>query len=528
MKKYLMTGIAAVAMCAAFTSCSKDKEFEQITPEQTVQANYDAAFIKAFGQPAANQTWGFGTNTTRAADVNGNQWHVEYNLEYDAPVTIAEMNKVFNYVNDKNNVVTVNQIPYTDYWVSQIWNGKNDANASGVKAPATETYPDQNGAKTTIIGGGQMDKLMIKESANGDWIHCNNFNAADNNNWNENGEGGRTLMKSSGTYSFGYTNSDGSHFSTKYIIVPGEKIDASLKGFYYVCFDFEKGYTAEEQAAETSYGTCEVWKSQATDQNPDAGYWQGNENWNLPGFYNDASSAELKTILEAQKGTQVQNITFKGYKEGNHHCEGDDNYTDWIVRISPAKLKEVQYDGRIMAEDLSAAESGDFDFNDVVFDYKLNGNETADVKLRAAGGTIELYVGGEANGDKTAIIGGHEVHNAFGVGISTMVNTGAGVGTIDPEPFTVSCKDNEPINIKIWVKKGTTFMELNAHTGQPASKFKTETTTKWCDEYISIINPYPNFATWVGQPNVDWTTPFIEKYADKDLTNNSDAIKGRM
>ena len=109
-----------------------------------------------------------------------------------------------------------------------------------------------------------------------------------------------------------------------------------------------------------------------------------------------------------------------------------------------------------------------------------------------------------------------------------MVNTGVATGTKDPEPFSVACSGNNPINIKIWVKKGTTFMELTAHTGKPASKFQTKTTTKWCDEYISIINPYPSFATWVGSPSVDWTTPFYEKYADKDLTNNEDAIKGRM
>ena len=525
MKKYLMTGIAALAMCAAFTSCSKDTEFEQITPEQTVQANYDAAFIKAFGQPAANQTWGFGTNTTRAFDVNGNEWHTaKYNLEYDAPVTTAEKNMVFNYVNNTANVETVDQITFTQYWVTQIWNGKKDQNTDGAKAPNSESYPDQNGTKYDIVGGEHMDWLMISETA-GTWTHCNNFNAADNQNYNEGGEGGRTLMKESGTLSFGYTNSHSSYFSTKYIIVPGEKIDDSLAGFYYVCFDFERGYTEEEWAAEKSYGTCSIWKSQPTDQDPDAGYWQNNENWELQGFHNDANSADLKSALETLKGTKVKDITFKGYLNGKDFCDGDDNYTDWIVRISPAELK---YDGRIMGEDLSAEESGDFDFNDVVFDYRLNNDETATVKLRAAGGTLELYVGGEANADKTAIINGHEVHAEFGVGIGTMVNTGVATGTEDPAPFSVACKDNDPINIKIWVKKGTTFMELTAHTGKPASKFKTKTTTKWCDEYISIINPYPSFATWVGDPNTDWTTPFHEKYADKDLTNNGDAIKGRM
>ena len=63
MKQYLMTGIAAIAMCAAFTSCSHDLGFEQMNQEEAIQSKYEAAFIKAFGQPAPDQDWGFGTIT---------------------------------------------------------------------------------------------------------------------------------------------------------------------------------------------------------------------------------------------------------------------------------------------------------------------------------------------------------------------------------------------------------------------------------------------------------------------------------
>ena len=67
-----MTGIAALAICAAFTSCSKD--IEPISQNdldqfeiQKIKANYEQVFIKTFGQPAANQDWGFSnTAATRA------------------------------------------------------------------------------------------------------------------------------------------------------------------------------------------------------------------------------------------------------------------------------------------------------------------------------------------------------------------------------------------------------------------------------------------------------------------------------
>ena len=67
MKKYLMGGIAAVAICAAFTSCSKNNELfdqnaaeqaKQQTSEQKIISDYQTAFENAFGQPASNQDWG--------------------------------------------------------------------------------------------------------------------------------------------------------------------------------------------------------------------------------------------------------------------------------------------------------------------------------------------------------------------------------------------------------------------------------------------------------------------------------------
>ncbi len=61
MKKYLMIGLAALA----FASCAKH-DFETMTQEQIVKAEYDAKFVAHFQQPASNHTWGFGA-TTRAA-----------------------------------------------------------------------------------------------------------------------------------------------------------------------------------------------------------------------------------------------------------------------------------------------------------------------------------------------------------------------------------------------------------------------------------------------------------------------------
>ena len=72
---------------------------------------------------------------------------------------------------------------------------------------------------------------------------------------------------------------------------------------------------------------------------------------------------------------------------------------------------------RVIAEDLSASEGSDFDFNDVVFDVEPNAAGTAaKIVLRAAGGIYRLTVAGQ------------EVHAAFGAtpdeeGLYPMINT---------------------------------------------------------------------------------------------------------
>lgn len=68
MKKYLMTGLVAVALSGLFSSCSQEIETGvETTPEFNILQNYENAFITRFGQPAENQDWGFGSvSGTRA------------------------------------------------------------------------------------------------------------------------------------------------------------------------------------------------------------------------------------------------------------------------------------------------------------------------------------------------------------------------------------------------------------------------------------------------------------------------------
>ena len=189
----------------------------------------------------------------------------------------------------------------------------------------------------------------------------------------------------------------------------------------------------------------------------------------------------------------------------------DGYYSDWIVSFKPATQgpedpnEEITYKGRIMAEDLTPNESSDWDFNDVVFDYAIKDNK-AYILLQAAGGTLPLNVGGTLNSDGE-VVGGYEVHAAFGLNnTTTMVNTGAGA-THDPVALTPLDNKTYTSNadIQIFVKKKVDgveqWMEIPGVVGKPAGKFVTDINTDWVDEFANIKYAWGNFTQWVQDGN---------------------------
>ena len=158
---------------------------------------------------------------------------------------------------------------------------------------------------------------------------------------------------------------------------------------------------------------------------------------------------------------------------------------------------------RVIAEDLSASENTDFDFNDVVLDVTLT-EDGADCVLQAAGGQLPIRINGE-NGGKLL-----EVHEMFGVDQKTMVNTNA-----DKKGLPSAKKDSVPFSIKgsfssvkevlIEVKKEDgKWHPLYADTGKPACKILVDTAFKWLDEKESLKVVYPKFTDYVAEPTVKW------------------------
>ena len=467
MKKYLMTGIAALAMCFGFTSCSH--EIEQVSQEdlnkieaQKIIDNYNQAFIKTFGQPAANQDWGFGTTATRAAEPNSNQWFDGITEKYKhlvkpADVTAREEEVVTKWFKDNKNP-KCDEISLSEFFVQQVHFGDKEYTAK-----------DGNGANHSVIGGNQMDWLFAyTPTETSVWIngvetkshmdHINNFNTSAPKR-TDTGLSNMQLMMNSSTENFGFHESYNSQ-NTRYYnvkeynwVIKAISVDGVIG--YYVGFDYES---------------------------------HGNQGDFLPDGYFD----------------------------------------DRIINIVPGEGYPKGADIRIIAEDLNAeaqegdTENSDWDFNDVVFDVKFTSDNSAEITLVAAGGTLPLIVGVD-NPTNGVAYPENEVHALFGVDVDYMVNTinkqthpnlkgGAPVNAAPKIDITkVGVKADNGKSIPIFVEKVVNgqkiWVEMKAIKGQPAAKIGVDPTFVYCEERQDIKTKYNQFSECVTtNSNPIWWT----------------------
>ena len=182
-----MTGVAALAICAAFTSCSKSDElYDQGVVDgqikESVNEQYAAAFEKAFGKVGPNVDWGFGSGAgtrglsdkTAGADKNRGLWAAtddNYNLLVPTPLTSDQRLRVRAYFQAHPNLSW--QAPtMTNYFVQQVYKG----NPTTKGAYSDEEYPQGNG--NTVKSSDHMNKLTVGTSNE----HVLDFNNGDNPN----------------------------------------------------------------------------------------------------------------------------------------------------------------------------------------------------------------------------------------------------------------------------------------------------------------------------------------------------------
>ena len=420
-----MTGVAAAAICLGLASCSRF-DYTLISEGEQAYVNYENAFIEKFGEPAPDQTWGFGSAdangggvaqgaATRAANTNSNQWFDEKEKNYKKPadITQAEINHVMKWF-ATHTKADGQTLDINNYFIQQI-------GYSGDSYRVT----DKNGASHSIESKNHMDYIFANLDANGSSTdHVNNFNAS---------SGSIMLMENSETkYGFGFQDSWGSDdkFVTQNYLMAEIDVPGVGKG-WYVGLDYQTKKSGER-----------------IDLKPDG------------------------------------------------------KYDDRVMKIVPAVKNPLKCDIRIIAEDLSASEGSDFDFNDVVFDVKYGypeGNKTT-IILQAAGGKLPLCIG--------VLDKAHEVHNLFGVSLNTMVNTEDWTAHKDPVTFTIDVQygTENIVDLPIWVQKGSDWVELTAPQGKAASKIAVSTDYKWVKELQDISDAYKKFEKYVesGKPAKWW------------------------
>ena len=252
MKKYLMTGIAALALCAGFTSCSHDletysqEELDNLEAQKNI-ATYKAAFENYIGgKVAASQTWGFsGTfaTSTRAADPQANIWAASNGDKWIVPpkLTATQKDIVRQYF-QQNPDPNYDDPEWTNYFVQQVYKG--GSNTEGSKS--LEKYESANSVSWNpqyVVGSDHMDQLCaVYDDPNIPKEHINNFNFGDypnpypnvldytkevqyekNDNEAHHHSDQIMLMVNSTTENFGYFNSDGSLGHTDYTGLVGWK-----------------------------------------------------------------------------------------------------------------------------------------------------------------------------------------------------------------------------------------------------------------------------------------------------------------
>ena len=443
MKKYLMSGVAALAFAAAFTSCSKSSDLyeegrkEKDQAEQKAKSDIDK-LTNSFegiigGEICPTNDWGFGATTpkasTRGVDKNTNQYATY--VEVPDKLTDAQKATVRNWfqTHPTPDGISVN---WSDFFVQQVYKGHSNP---------TDACPEIYKAKNNgdVIGSDKMNKLTCGTANE----HVNDFNGGNRGNSNVayalgpnynpiNNQNDLlyhddqiTFMVNSSTECFGYYNSESSEQrNDKFVIIPGDWIDPSVAGMYFVGLDFA-----------------------ANGQNP------------------------------------------------NMQVDADGYYSDWIVKITPG-LYRGNNTWRCFAEDLFGTDlddidNSDWDFNDAVFDaYRDTDRNQTVIILHAAGGTMNLTVGGV------------EVHEALGVDTKTMVNTENSTVDKPVAIYRINGAYYSLDDIKI-ILEGS--KELKAEQGKVPMKLAVPVGTKWLKEKVIVTAGYPDFRSYAtsGSP-INW------------------------
>ena len=594
--KHIIAGALAIAIGTAFTACSHDFEYD--SPAQAVTDNYNRIFVETFGQPAADQDWGFGAaaqDLTRA--VLTDKWTNTHSCDWEDILKFSYPTGAIDLTNlpsnaDKDGGIegAVYVIPADfegelnlDYKVkfnkSIVYNygkvsGITKVNCEGVVTfynAGTMVYNTLSGARHTIVNIGTLtiaDDANVGKLYNGGHLEITDTDILNDVSIYSNGSatinmpnggdlkavcdihgtlnvtGDIKVQNSTEKYICGIVatghmeNTDGP-LITSYVNANDIKFDGNpiyllpgghIKAATTINIPNEKcyvyGHTNSVALIETvnfEFGN----KKDLTHAFSDNVYFKVSgyvkiENCHaMGGSHNFATVGDYLAYDGHNAGQQDEYPLAKARVNAGNASGSPACGNAWTVETTPPPSTEDGDDDddddddnevwgewmRIIAEDLSVRDRTDFDFNDVVFDVRFNADKSkAQICLKAAGGTLPLTVGW--SGEPGVSYSEFEVHNMYGVSTGVMVNTRAKNGVDGKADVykTLVGPFNSYNDIKIMVQKQGEWMEITAHTGEPASKILVKPTYQWCDERAPIDKVYERFTDYVKDPSVasDW------------------------
>ena len=556
-----MTGVAAIAICAAFISCSKSGDelydpgkIDQQNAEKITQT-YNEAFIKVFGKPSANQDWGFGKSASTRANsgetvpqteayhnMNHNEW-ADPDKEfggYTVPDPLTEQQKavVAAYFQSVPNL-TYSDPQWRHFFVQQVYKGgKVDA---GKVRNTTEGITAANGTK---YDSGNMNLLSVGRNN----IHINDFNAGSCSTSNvlDNGQhvGGSshpdqiTLMVNiDDTSCFGYheTGSSTQH-NNKAALVSWQTIRdwANANGLNGDCladnwnrsflgFDLaiKEGAQAQSDIAARYNDGPESYSYAMV--NGEIVSINGNDNivYNSENIYYLDTNTNM--YVAADKMTLQDNEIQAEYRVDGDYKGKYINVDKFVALLNdgwlPVKDKNFREWVKVGKSDgyfsdwivtLTKAERKNPPHNYTICvigeDLTVGGSDEEDLGADFDFNDVVFDVALESNETwvRLKAAGGTLPLTIDGIeihgkfGVATNVMVNTGAG---PNKEYVEFKLNnvytDAKNIPVFVTKGGRSVELTAVQGEPASKIGVKPSYVWCKERVGVVDQYPMFTQWV-------------------------------
>ncbi len=463
MKKLLFIGITIVAVCGAFTSCSKKDLFDPGKPAEDSKTKYEKAFLAYIGGSVdSRQDWGFNA-TARASSsstrAEGSGYYLSESFDkeysqnfYDTALdslpegkAVGQSIKNFEFISRgpfRFDIV----FTYTEQPVEIGYYYYN---------PETQTPADRK--EVRLVGN------IVNDLPANNYYQYTIYSSPSVSQW-------ETPPATRG-YNI-WKNYEAKKVHARMFTLRVEDVPVGCRVGFYV--------KNPKDAGETTYTNKYLNKDEKS-------------------FF---------AVLDAKSGA-LENAYVVGMEDRASAATCDDfDCNDVMLAVHknvettfpllaiPEKPKAAF---RIIAEDLNVhdlnndgnKDDTDFDFNDIVLDVTLT-DGGADCILQAAGATLQIKI----NGDPDL-----EVHKLFGVTQDVMVNTHAekkGLKHADKEPYKFSLKGNfkSADDIKIEVFRDNAWVELTAPQGQAASKIAVGTDFEWPDERQSLKEKYPDFPAY--------------------------------